>query len=69
VTVFKNSTGHDAGYVGFNAARNAIVVVFRGTLPWLIKNWIQDFNYFKVPFADCGGCEVHRGFYYAYLEL
>lgn len=59
ITFLYNSTGDSAGFAGYNAARNQIVLVFRGTVPWLIKNWIADINLFLVTYSDCDGCKVH----------
>lgn len=45
-------------------------LVFRGTLPWDMKNWIEDINFIKTSFPTCNnGCQVHRGFYHAYQEV
>jgi len=40
IEVFVNKTGNDAGFGGYYAKRNTIFLTFRGTVPWLIKNWI-----------------------------
>lgn len=46
------------------------MAVFRGTLPWSIKDWIDDINFIKTDFPLCNnGCKVHRGFYYTWLDL
>ena len=56
IQIFYNKTGANFGFMGFNIARNHITVVFRGTLPWLIKNWISDIDFFKTQYPDCDGC-------------
>ena len=51
--------------------------MFRGTLPWDLKNWISDINFIAVAYPLCNNsktpfhseCHVHRGFYYAFLEI
>lgn len=44
--------------------------MFRGTLPWDVKNWISDINFLKTKYAFCdNGCEVHRGFYEDYQDI
>lgn len=70
VTVMKNSTNDTLGYIAVNDDLNATVLVFRGTLPWDVKNWISDINFLKTKYAWCdNGCEVHRGFYDDYLDI
>lgn len=47
-----------------------LVLVFRGTLPWDIKNWIEDINFLATNFSLCDNkCKVHRGFYDAYKQI
>jgi P pilus assembly chaperone PapD len=61
VKVFKNSTGNDAGFTAYDASTNSILVNFRGTLPWLIKNWIQDIDFVTQDYEYCNyQCKVHR---------
>lgn len=64
VKVFWNSSNENAGFSAYDGSRNAIVLVFRGTVPWLIKNWVEDIDFGKVPYPYCSnGCQVHHGFY------
>jgi len=38
--------------------------VFRGTLPWDIKNWLEDMDFIKTDYSYCdNGCKVHKGFW------
>lgn len=54
-----------------------IVLVFRGTLPWDIKNWVSDINFVVTNYPLCDNstiyliqeCKVHRGFYYAFVDI
>jgi hypothetical protein len=66
VSIFLNSTRAISGFGGYNADRNQIVLVFRGTVPWLIKNWLADIDLVKTNFKPCGDCQVHKGFLLAY---
>jgi hypothetical protein len=65
---------HDAAaWTGYNAARNEIVVAFRGTLN--IQGWVVDLDFPQIPFAPvasnrtCKGCKVHQGFMWAWQRL
>jgi hypothetical protein len=63
VKVFINKTGNDAGFGAYHPQHNTILLVFRGTVPWLIKNLIQDIDFIKRDYPFCGnGCQVHRYF-------
>lgn len=45
-------------------------VVFRGTEPSSLKNWILNLNISRpVPYDGCTGCSVEGGFYHGYQEL
>jgi predicted lipase len=48
-------------------ADGSIVIAFRGTEG--LEEWLLDFDFFPVPFADCKGCEVHQGFYAGWQAL
>ena len=64
VQVFKNRTNDTCGYIGVNDAEDAAsntrhysVLVFRGTLPWDVKNWVSDINFLKKKYPYCdNGC-------------
>ena len=55
------------GYVGYRPTNNQIIAAFRGTDGW--RNWIEDANFEKVDFPDCLDCEVHAGFYAAFMSV
>ena len=45
-------------------------VVFRGTEPSSLKNWILNLNIsHPAPYDGCAGCSVEGGFYHGYQEL
>jgi hypothetical protein len=47
-----------------------LVMVFRGVLPWDLKNWISDVNFVKKKYLYCdNGCDVHRGFFEDYEDI
>lgn len=59
-SVFKNSTNDTLGYIAISDALDAtskisfyLVLVFRGTLPWDLKNWISDINFLKKKYPYC----------------
>lgn len=71
-------------YVGFDAARNNIVISIRGSAN--IMNWIDNFTFERVPYPPCdvpansttglgvagwdgSGCKVHKGFFEIYKAL
>lgn len=70
--------------VQYNAGRNVLsyvarlpsgegLLVFRGTEPLSLKDWIKDdLEFAKLKPADllnCSGCRVHEGFYDSYTAL
>ena len=64
-----DAEGHVA-YAGYDAARDAVVVVFRGSLS--VQDWIDNLDILKVAaYAElgCVGCFVHEGFLKAYEAL
>lgn len=69
ITVIHNTTGNSFGFLAYNADENEVWIVFRGTEPLSIKNWIDDFNFLFIDYEKCEGCRVHRGFYFTYLEI
>jgi len=46
-----------------------IWVSFRGTVRGSIRNWIQNLEFAFVDYPYCVDCEVHSGFYEAYLSV
>ena len=70
VKQFYNQTGDTVGLIGVAESPKALVLVFRGTVPWDIKNWITDINFIKTKYTYCNNsCEVHRGFWQAYQQI
>lgn len=69
VKFLKNSTINSGGFVAYDKKQDEIIVVFRGTEPWSIKNWITDLDTLTTNYDACSGCLVHEGFYSSYLSL
>lgn len=68
VTRFENRTEDTVGFIAVDDKLDAIVLVFRGTMPFDIKNWIVDLNFLKTKYPYCdNGCEIHEGFHKDYL--
>lgn len=66
--------------MGYSTVDDVIYITFRGTLG--IVNWLHDFDFVQVSYPDekqsysyppkdipCKDCQVHDGFYTAYLSL
>ena len=53
VKVYYNNSHASSGFGSYNTARNHIVLTFRGTVPWNIKNWVSDLNFFKTSYPHC----------------
>jgi len=63
------SDGHLA-YVGYDAARDTITAVFRGSLS--VEDWVDNLDVVKTPaYGDlgCSDCHVHKGFLAAFESL
>lgn len=55
------------GYIATDPVRKEIVVAFRGTIP-VPDNILTDADFFLTPAAEfCSNCQVHNGFYNAWL--
>jgi hypothetical protein len=56
-------------FVGFDTARDMIVVSFRGSKT--LANWINDMRFAHVdtPFPECSGCFLHKGFITSYDSI
>ncbi|KAL4510135.1 hypothetical protein ABPG72_010328 [Tetrahymena utriculariae] len=67
VKAFYNQTHQIKGYTAYDSLENNIIVAFRATTTNL--NWLLDFDYFKIKYPTCVGCEVHRGFLIAWRDL
>lgn len=55
------------GFVGYSQKENAIYVTFMGSHD--IQQWIDNIDAVKSKYPHCSSCEVHTGFYKAYLKL
>lgn len=67
VKVFFNSTGSNSGFTAYDSNTNSIIILMRGTVPWNIKNWMDDLDFITVSYEYCpNGCKVHR--YYISLQ-
>jgi len=53
------------GVVQAGSGTKTIIVSWRGTKSW--DNWLTNLSTAKVAYKGCTGCEVHSGFYNAYL--
>jgi len=74
VTGLHNETSNANGFVGVNPSGDGIsagfiMVVFTGTNPLSVKNWIDDIDTIYTRYPACSGCEVHEGFYKTYLSV
>ena len=69
ITVVMNSTGNAMGFTAYNPEEDEVLIVFRGTQPLSIKNWIDDLDTFFMDYPACQGCKVHEGFYKTYLDI
>lgn len=69
ITVIINSTSNACGYTAYNPAEDEVLIIFRGTEPLDLQNWIDDLDTYFTPYDQCEGCEVHEGFYGTYLDI
>ena len=53
VKTFVNSSMDTLGFIGTSSQLHSIVLVFRGTVPWDIKNWISDINFIMTNYPLC----------------
>ena len=54
-------------FVGYDTQYKQVVVSFRGSSN--LQDWLDDLDFFKVPYPGVNGGEVHKGFYDAWLDL
>lgn len=59
-----------AVFVGYNEILKELIVSFRGTQPYNLKDWLVDLDAFKLdyPIFNITGAMVHKGFYNAYSK-
>lgn len=67
ITFIDNNLTNTVVLVGYHERLDAILLIFRGTED--VRNWIQDFSYYQVPYPRCKDCKVHAGFYADYLSI
>ncbi len=46
-----------------------MILSFAGTDPLSLKDWIDDIGFFPEDYPYCDKCQVHSGFYHAYLSV
>lgn len=64
-----NAEDNTLGFLAYNPKSNIIYVVFRGTEPTSISNWLNNLKFFKIKYSYCSDCEVHLGFYESFLRV
>ena len=69
ITVLYNTTGNAMGFTAYNPIDDEVWLIFRGTEPLSIKNWIDDIDTFYIDYPRCQGCKVHEGFYKTYQQI
>jgi hypothetical protein len=63
-TFYGGSVTDQIGYVAYDGDANEILMVFAGTDPLSLRNWIDDIDFIKTDYPYCdNGCQVHEGFY------
>ena len=62
-----NETTEVYGYIAYDSRENKIVLSYRGTST--LGNKLNDMNFLKTNYDECDGCQVHEGFYNAYLSI
>ncbi|XP_051912743.1 uncharacterized protein LOC127595089 [Hippocampus zosterae] len=56
-----------SGYTGTMGTR--LFLLFRGTEPESVINWIEDLTFEMVAYPHCEGCRVHAGFFASFKAL
>jgi hypothetical protein len=69
VVLIKNPVRNTLSYVGYNPAKNEVVVAFRGTNGADLENWITNIKAVSTPYPGVAGAEVHTGFMQAYNDV
>ena len=67
--IFHGNRSDANGFVAYDPKANEIIVSFSGTDPLSIANWIDDIDTLKENYPYCSNCQVHEGFYHAYLSV
>ena len=67
VTIVRNDTFSLYGYVSYSFKNRLVVVAFRGTNKYSIKNWMENLSILRTaPYHYYPLVELHRGFYHAF---
>jgi len=72
ISTFFNESTEIFGFIGFNdsAVPPQVFLVFRGTIPSDLENWIENLHYsHHVDYRNDTSASVHSGFYDAYLSV
>jgi hypothetical protein len=69
VVLIKNPVRDTFVYVGYNLAKNEVVVAFRGTNGADLSNWITNIKAVSSPYPGVAGAAVHTGFQQAYNDV
>ena len=64
-----NSVRNTFVYVGYNNAKNEVVVAFRGTNGADLENWITNIKAESVAYPGVPNAEVHLGFNQAFNDI
>ncbi|KRX00049.1 hypothetical protein PPERSA_07246 [Pseudocohnilembus persalinus] len=67
ITKWKCGNPLNKGFTGYYEPLDAIIISWKGTIK--IRQWLEDFDYFKTAYPYCDGCEVHKGFWQGWEGL
>ncbi|KRX00063.1 hypothetical protein PPERSA_07260 [Pseudocohnilembus persalinus] len=67
ITVIQSANKVNKGFTGYYEPLDAIIISWKGTIK--IRQWLEDFDYFKTAYPYCDGCEVHKGFWQGWEGL
>ena len=62
-----NKEFSNVGIIGYSAAREAIIVAWRGTVD--VENIIEDLSLEMTDYFKCKGCKIHIGFHFAFIAI
>ena len=70
IQTFENKTHNLFGYVSYSLEKSLVVVSFRGTDKYSLKNWMENLSILRtMPYPYNPDVEVHRGFYHAFSSV
>lgn len=67
IQIINNNSESNLAYSAYDQENNVIFSVFRRTVDTI--NLLEDIYIIKEDFPECNGCEVHKGFHFAYLNV